>query len=114
MKYRNSKKNKKYSKKYSKKLHKKTRRSRKNIFAKGKQYNCCICDKKINSEFPLTPARCLTKLGKNSHKICSDCWWNNFAKEGVNHKCPGCPVEEPKTSKTLNNEIIDLVSSSDD
>ena len=79
-----------------------------------KQYNCCICKKNFNSEFPLSPSKCIVKLGENSHKICSDCWWNKFAIENLNHKCPGCPIEEAKSLFIQNNSTIIDLSTSDD
>ena len=50
---------------------------------------CCMCG---SSESPfLTPSQCLRKNGlEKSHKVCQTCWFRDFAKEGVSHRCPGC------------------------
>jgi hypothetical protein len=86
----------------------KTRKNNRN--AKGK-YDCCMCGKKFKSKMPLTPSKCGRKLGDKSHKICPKCWWDKFAVEGANHKCPGCPLESPKKSSHTP-EVINLISSS--
>ena len=96
---------------------KKNRRS--NALAKGTtltkgptsdNVNCCICDKELRREDGLVPASCLAKYGAiRGHRICKKCWFNKFAKEGVNHECPGCvkslplngPVHDPSV-------VIDL------
>jgi hypothetical protein len=93
----------------SKKYLKKYRKTMKNL-ARG-SYKCCMCNKKFNSKLPLTPSKCGRKLSVNSHKICPDCWWNKFAIEGANHKCPGCPPEHKKNKSSGTPEIIDLISS---
>ena len=50
---------------------------------------CVLCDS--TSKPFLTPSACLKKWGpEKSHKICEVCWFRDFAKEGVSHKCPGC------------------------
>jgi hypothetical protein len=106
------KKNKKLTKKTKKSTkNKKTVKTRKNNRnAKGK-YDCCMCGKKFKSKMPFTPSVCGRKLGNKSHKICPKCWWDKFAVEGANHKCPGCPLETPKkSSHTL--EVINLITSS--
>jgi len=73
-----------WNKKYS--LKKKRREKKKG----GSKEECCMCRNKINGT-SFIPSGCLMKNGKiRAHKICSDCWWNSFAKEGVNHQCPGC------------------------
>lgn len=69
----------------------KTFRKKRSYKKGGSKEKCCICDKKIGDNKSFTPSECLMKHGKiRSHKICEDCWWNKFAKEGVSHKCPGC------------------------
>lgn len=79
------------------------------------QNQCCLCNNPTKDSM-MTPNECLMKYGKyRSHKICSDCWWNKFAKEGVSHKCPGCQLGKPlnETENTLqqaNNAIIDLTN----
>lgn len=104
---------KKMYKKNKKGLNKKTRKLNTRYKKGGAEENCCMCNKVINGK-PFIPSGCLMKHGKiSSHKICSDCWWNKFAQEGVSHQCPGClnglPLNKPKPfigkSKT---EVIDL------
>ena len=60
----------------------------------------------------LIPNACLMKYGKyKAHKICSECWWSNFAQEGVNHKCPGCQTGKPLNNDPYENQkntVIDL------
>jgi hypothetical protein len=80
---------------------------------------CCMCEKKVNKENTLIPVECLMKHGKiNSHKICKDCWWDKdtgFAREGTNHRCPGCvknPIIKP-TSEKKTEAIIDLTLDDD-
>jgi hypothetical protein len=91
---------KKYSKKYS--------------LGKGPNDTCCMCNKKINSNDFLIPSKCLAQNGrKNAHKICNKCWWSKFAIEGANHKCPGCEKEPKIVRPKINNEVINLVSTSD-
>ena len=55
---------------------------------------CSICLKtpKTNhgKNFMLSPMTCVQKYGTRAHKICQWCWFNIFAKENANHKCPGC------------------------
>ena len=50
---------------------------------------CVICD---TQESPfLSPVKCIIKNGLDrSHKICQECWFRDFAREGLNHTCPGC------------------------
>jgi len=77
---------------------------------------CCMCEKKVDKENTLIPAACLMKHGKiNSHKICKDCWWDKdtgFAREGINHACPGC-VKNPIVKAKGINTIIDLTLDED-
>jgi hypothetical protein len=62
----------------------------------GSEEECCICEKKIEDKKSFTPSGCLMKHGKiRSHKICEKCWWDSFAQEWVNHKCPGCTKNKP-------------------
>jgi LSD1 subclass zinc finger protein len=103
---------KKHINKYKRK-YKKTRKNRRTLRYKkgGTNEKCSMCDKVIINDKKFIPSGCLMKHGRNrSHKICSDCWWNKFAIEGVNHKCPGCesglPLNNPVITKI---EVIDLV-----
>ena len=57
---------------------------------------CCMCEKPTERGNTLIPNACLMKYGKiKAHKMCKDCWWSEFAKEGVSHKCPGCVKQLP-------------------
>jgi hypothetical protein len=78
----------------------------------GGEQHCCMCNNNTKDSM-LTPNECLMKYGKyRSHKICSDCWWNKFAKEGVSHKCPGCQTGKPlnENHQQNKNTIIDLTN----
>jgi hypothetical protein len=92
-----------------------TKTLKKTRLGKGKT-KCCICNKSFDSKDALIPAKCLGRKGmENAHKICQDCWWGEFATEGVNHDCPGC-VKEPRPKKRTSltaSKVIDLISSSD-
>jgi hypothetical protein len=85
----------------------------------GGQNDCCMCNNPTKDSM-MTPNECLMKYGKyRSHKICGDCWWNKFAKEGISHKCPGCQSGKPLNENTNNsqqnkNTIIDLTNDNDD
>ena len=52
-------------------------------------FECVMCG---TPEKPfLSPVKCIIKNGLDrSHKICQTCWFRDFAKEGLSHKCPGC------------------------
>jgi len=110
-KYSSSKKR-KFGKK-SKSIRKSKKMSRMNRYKKGgAEETCSMCHKIIINDKPFVPSGCLMKHGKiRAHKICSDCWWNKFAQEGVSHKCPGCesgqPLNKPLVSKV---EVIDLTT----
>jgi len=72
------------------------------------QDHCCMCDKTITGK-QFIPSGCLMKHGKiRSHKICSDCWWNKFAKEGESHQCPGCVSKKPLNGPPPFQGVIDL------
>jgi hypothetical protein len=90
------------------------KRTKRNAYAKGPDssamVNCCMCGKEISRENGLVPSKCLMKNGAiRGHRICQECWWSKFAKEGVNHNCPGCekglPLNGPPLDKNL---IVDL------
>jgi hypothetical protein len=82
----------------------------KNKVGKGGKYICSICEHKINDTNFMIPRECLVKYGAiRAHKICQDCWWGEFAKEGVSHRCPGCEKGmqiEPDIHKGV---VIDLI-----
>ena len=90
----------------------KTRKNKKNKkFKGGTNEECAMCCQQTNDK-TLIPNACLMKYGKyRAHKICSDCWWNKFAQEGVNHKCPGCEKKLPLNKDPYHetkNQVIDL------
>lgn len=82
---------------YKKKSYKTKRSYKKKSFKiGGSEEECCICDQKLGDKKSFIPSGCLMKHGKiRSHKICEKCWWDSFAQEWVNHKCPGCKNEKP-------------------
>lgn len=100
--------NRRKSKKTTKRV-KTQKRIKRSRVAKGSQdehVKCCMCDKEIVKVDGLMPAKCYRKYGAiRAHRICKECWWNKesgFAKEGVNHACPGCEKGLP-----LNGSPID-------
>lgn len=74
--------------------------------------NCCMCMQPIENKF-FNPSKCLQKHGGRAHRICAECWWGEFAKEGTNHICPGCeknmPLPPKNTEKTNPGATIILV-----
>lgn len=105
--YKNSFKNRSYkTKSYKTKKRSELFKKRETYKRKGgSKEACCMCRKKINGT-SFIPSSCLMKHGKiRSHKICSDCWWNTFAKEGISHQCPGCekglPLHGPSPPKLI-------------
>lgn len=116
------------------KTKKKTRVNKKNLkkptskFPKGNKKKiirsnicgCVMCGKKINVKNEcesFMPSKCLSKHGSTAHRICSKCWFDEFAKEGVNHACPGCKNKKPLCypvieKKKDDDSIIDLTSDS--
>jgi len=90
----------------------KTRKNRKSKKG-GNNEKCSMCESSVKNKTTLIPSGCLQKHGKNrAHKICDDCWWNKFAKEGVSHKCPGCekglPLNETGQPNIKQTQVIDL------
>jgi len=63
-----------------------------------KKVECCMCTNLVNKNKTYVPRICLNEHGERAHRICENCWWNDFAKEGVNHKCPGCMKGLPLTN----------------
>lgn len=102
---------KKYKKKRILQKRKKTRKYKKTIGGNPTNDECSMCCKQTGDQ-KLIPNACLMKYGKfKAHKICSDCWWNKFAQEGVSHKCPGCVNKKPLNKDPYENQmntIIDL------
>ena len=76
--------------------------------------SCCMCENnKVDKINPLIPLKCFRKYGKiRAHKICSDCWWNKFAKEHESHECPGCEKKIPIAKDPNAGIIIDLTEDS--
>lgn len=74
-------------------------RTRNRILKAGEndKVTCCMCEKRVNKDDTLVTLQCLNKYGKAAHRICKNCWWNEFALEGVSHKCPGCVKGIPLT-----------------
>jgi len=74
--------------------------------------NCCMCLQSIENKF-FNPSKCLQEHGSRAHRICGECWWGEFAKEGTNHICPGCeknmPLPPKNTEKTKPGATIILV-----
>jgi hypothetical protein len=89
----------------------KTSKTKKKTLRKGGE-TCCMCGKKIKDTHSFVPSECLSKYGKNrAHKICSDCWWNDFANETASHKCPGCVKGIPVKPDPDKGKVIDLTTS---
>jgi len=105
-------------KSWHKTLNKRLRRKKRKTVKKKKyggngeneKVTCCMCGKEISEKNPKIPSGCYMKHGKfRAHKICDDCWWNKFAKEGVNHQCPGCATGKPLNGRPIDNsKVIDL------
>jgi hypothetical protein len=74
--------------------------------------NCCMCLQSIENKF-FNPSKCFQEHGSRAHRICAECWWGEFAKEGTNHICPGCeknmPLPPKNTEKTKPGATIILV-----
>ena len=59
---------------------------------------CCMCMQPIENKF-FNPSKCLQQHSSRAHRICAECWWVEFAKEGSNHLCPGCEKNVPLPPK---------------
>jgi hypothetical protein len=82
------------------------------------QVYCCMCHNAATIADTLVPQQCLQQHGSRAHRICQHCWWdpeNGFAREGVNHKCPGCETHFPLTVqvKGKSPKPEDIISISD-
>jgi hypothetical protein len=94
-----------------------TRKNRRNKSsrARGSMEECCMCGSKFVKKTALVPQECLMKYGKNrAHKVCPQCWWGEFAKEGASHKCPGCVKGLPVAKDVNAGKVIDLTEDVDD
>jgi len=60
--------------------------------------SCCMCMQPIENKF-FNPSKCLQQHSSRAHRICAECWWGEFAKEGSNHLCPGCEKNVPLSPK---------------
>jgi hypothetical protein len=99
---------------------KKQRKHRKSVFARGpktQKVTCCICEKMVELNNALIPAKCFkVNIGK-AHRICQDCWWGTekhpgFAQEGPSHNCPGCEKGLPLTEFQKESSPIVLIDDS--
>jgi len=73
-------------------------------------FTCCECGENTNAT--LIPRQCLAKHGYRGHRLCEDCWFGKFAKEGVTHKCPGCEKHLPLNNYSFGQaETVDLTDS---
>ena len=83
-------------------------RTNKKIMAKGLNNRlCAICENNVNVEDTFVPQSCFRKNLNKSHRICSKCWWDKFAKENADHQCPGCKKGLP-LNKGLSEEVIEI------
>ena len=110
----------KKTQKKNRKMKRKTLRSKKTIkrfkkYKKGgnnEKVNCCMCEREVDKNNTLIPRACLIEHGTSAHRICNDCWWNpesGFAREDVDHRCPGCLKNLPLTPvKKKEPEFVDL------
>lgn len=57
-----------------------------------------MCMQSIENKF-FNPSKCLQQHDSRAHRICTECWWGGFAKEGSNHMCPGCEKNMPLPPK---------------
>lgn len=79
---------------------------------------CSMCENAVSLADTLVPQKCLQKHGYRAHRICQKCWWDpvsGFAREGLNHACPGCKKHMPLTvvkGKSPNpQDIIEILDS---
>ena len=95
------------------KTQKRIKRSRVAKGIEDENVKCCMCGKDIQRDDGLMPAKCYRKNGAiRAHRICQECWWNKesgFAKEDVNHACPGCDKGLPLNGPPHDpNEVIEI------
>lgn len=107
-------------KKTRKRSVKKQRKHRKSVFARGPKTQkviCCICEKMVDVNNTLIPAKCFKANMGKAHRICQDCWWGTekhpgFAQEGPGHNCPGCEKGLPLTEFQKESSPIALIDDS--
>jgi hypothetical protein len=96
----------------SRKTNKRAKTHKRSRVAKGQdeKVKCCMCDKEIQRKDGLMPAKCLIQHGAiRAHRICQECWWSRFAKEGANHACPGCVKGLPLNGRPIDySEVIEI------
>jgi len=97
----------------SRKTNKRAKTHKRSRVGKGPQdgkVKCCMCGKEINREDGLMPAKCYREYGAiRAHRICQECWWSGFAKEGVNHACPGCVKGLPLNGPPIDySQVIEI------
>ena len=96
-------------------------RKKRSALAKGPTFdkvsekvNCCMCGKEILRVDGLLPEKCYSKNGSiRAHRICNKCWWDpvkGFAKEGINHACPGCVKGLPLNGPPIDTSIVYEIS----
>lgn len=71
-----------------------------------KKVECCMCRNEVNKNKTYVPRNCLNEHGERAHRICENCWWNDFAREGVTHKCPGCVNGMPLTKYEIQPPVL--------
>jgi hypothetical protein len=87
----------------------KTKSNRKHYGGNNEQVKCSICENTTHINNTLVPSKCYKLNLDKAHRICQDCWWNNFSKEKTDHTCPGCNKQLPLTTSSYNsNDVIDL------
>ena len=84
----------------------------------NEKVTCCMCEREVDKSNTLIPRACLIKHGTEAaHRICHDCWWNpesGFAREGADHRCPGCLKNLPLTPVIKKEpEFVDLTLDDD-
>ena len=70
---------------------------------------CSICNNNTNITDSFAPSKCFQLHMDKAHRICNNCWWNVFSKEGTNHSCPGCNKNLPLTNTKKNNNYDDVI-----
>jgi len=86
------------------------KRIKRSRVARGAAVKCCMCGKEIETNNGHMPGACYRKNGAiRAHRVCSEWWWdpeNGFAREGVDHRCPGCVKGLPLNGPPVDNSVI--------
>lgn len=93
-----------------------SRKHRKSVSARGpktQKVTCCMCEKSVDLNNALIPAKCFKANMGRAHRICPNCWWGTekhpgFAQEGPSHNCPGCKKGLPLTEFQKESSPIEL------